>query len=125
MVFQFIENIDEFFLDLQAAIKPEGVLAFAVFNPAFVTKNHGPEKEFDNFVTPNSPTDGLFVFNKHIQIPVFIRTESDYDKHLEPFGFKRIYLDKPIFSTYYLTNFASDSDTSEPEFLVLSYQKLK
>lgn len=123
MVIQFINNVTEFFANINKTLKPGGVLAFAVFNPAYVTKNHGAGKSFDGFATPDHPQHGFLYLTEDTKIPVFIRSLKEYDNQLIPLGYQRIYSDMPEFTTQYLTQYKTDCDTSSPEFLIMVYQK--
>jgi len=123
MAIPFIDPIDQLFSRLNHVLKPGGVLAMAVFNPDYVTKNHGGEKCFCDFETPDQPTTGFLRFKTNIKIPVFIRTLEQYDQQILPLGYKRIFHDVPPFTEEYLANYQIEDDTSFPEFLILVYQK--
>ena len=123
MVIQFIDNMHQFFANINRVLNPGGLLAFAVFNPDYVAKNHGRGKSFEGFETPDRPTYGFLCLTKGTRIPVFIRTIEEYDQQIISLGYKKIYADKPEFTAQYLTQFKTNGDTGSPEFLVLVYQK--
>lgn len=123
MVFQFVEDIESCFRNLDAALKSGGVLSFAVFNPDYVERNHGDGKLFRNFKTPEQPTRGFMAPTEDTMIPVFMRIEEEYDNVLRPLGYQRIYADKPPFTSEFLGKYPSDADTIEPEYLVMTYKK--
>lgn len=123
MVIQFIENSAQFFININKALKLGGLLAFAVFNPDHVTRNHGEGLCFDGFDTPNEPKSGYMCLTKETRIPVFIRTLEEYDDQIIPLGYERIYTEKPGFTSQYLAEYHPSFDTSSPEFLIIVYQK--
>ena len=123
MVFPFVDNMKLLFTNLNNVLKSEGVLAFATFNPEYVTKNHGDEGCFYSFETPSHPKNGFLRFGKNINLPVFIRTLEEYDDQIIPFGYKRIFTDTPPFTTQYLAQYKTSSTTSSAEFLILIYRK--
>ncbi len=123
MVFPFVDNMKLLFTNLNNVLKPEGVLAFATFNPEYVTKNHGDEGCFYGFETTNHPKNGFLRFGKNINVPVFIRPLEEYDDQIIPFGYKRIFTDTPPFTPQYLAQYKTSSTTSSAEFLILVYQK--
>lgn len=123
MVFQFVEDIESCFRNLDAALKSGGVLSFAVFNPNYVERNHGDGKLFRNFQTPEQPTKGFMAATEDTKIPVFMRIEEEYDNALRPLGYQRIYADKPSFTPEFLDKYPSDADTTQPEYLVMTYKK--
>lgn len=123
MVIQFIENVAEFFAQLVNITKSGSVIAFAVFNPDYVAKNHGVGKTFDGFQNPHHPRNGFLCLTEETRIPVFMREVAEYDDYIIPLGFKRIVEDKPAFSAEYMNRYESGCDMSAPEYLVLVYQK--
>ena len=123
MVFQFINNIESCIAHLFDALKPEGVIAFAVFNPEYVAPNHGDTKLFRGFQSPDNPTIGYMVPIENTRIPVFIRTEEEYDAIFIRRGFRRLYSDKPPFTPEFLNKYPSSMDTKKPEYLVIAYQR--
>jgi SAM-dependent methyltransferase len=124
MVISFIDQMEPFFSNVNNALKSGGVLALAVFNPDYVLKNHGEGKCFSGFETATQFKNGFLHFGKNIQLPVFIRTLEEYDAQLISRGYERIFTDTPAFTTEYLTQYKTESDTSSPEFLILVYQKM-
>lgn len=124
MVFQFIEDIESCMSHLSGILKPGGVFAFTVFNPDYVRPKHGEGKLFQNFENPEQPTKGFMVPTADTKIPVFVRTEEEYDDVCTCFGLQRVYLDRPAFTPEFLEKYPSDADTMIPEYLVLVYEKL-
>lgn len=122
MVIPFVQEMRQLFVHLNDALKPGGILAFAVFNPEYVTKNHGAGKPFHDFKTIQQGTSGFLDFG-NIQLAVFIRSLEEYDRQITSLGFTRVFCDTPPFSEKYLTQYQTKSDTSSPEFLILVYQK--
>ena len=123
MVFQFVEEIESCFRNLDAALKSGGVISFAVFNPDYVQPNHGDGKLFQYFKTPEQPTKGFMVPMEDAKIPVFMRIEEEYDNAILPLGYQRIYSEKPPFIPAFLEKYPSDADTTRPEYLVMTYKK--
>lgn len=124
MVFQFVEDIMTCIKDLDGALKSGGVFAFAVFNPDYVKYNHGAGKLFDGFEMPDYPARGYMCLSESTKIPVFVRTITEYDEVFNSIGYHQVYADTPLFTTAFLKQYPTNDDTSCPEYLVLSYQKV-
>ncbi len=125
MVLHFIDNITDMLRQLAALLKPNGVLAFAVFNHDYVMANHGEKRPFNGF-DPQDPVNGFMTIGNDTRIPVFLRTEAEYDAILEPLGFQRIFASKPPFTQEFINKYPSDVlNCSQPEYIVLGYKKLK
>lgn len=123
MVLQFIDNIAEFFANINKVIKSGGVLAFAVFNPAYMTKNSGKGKSFVGFEAFDKADHGFLCLARDTMVPVFMRSLEDYDGQIIPLGYRRIYMDKPEFTADYLSQYKPDGDITFAEYLILVYQK--
>ncbi len=123
MVFQFIDDIEGCIRSLVEILKSGGVFAFAVFNPDYVRNNHGKGKLFDGFENPHVPAQGYMCVGEEIRIPVFMRTESEYDRFASSVGLGRVHADKPPFTEAFLQKYPSGTDTTEPEYLVMVYAK--
>jgi hypothetical protein len=52
-----------------------------------------------------------------------MRTEEEYDQLAASVGYTRIYADKPPFTSAFLEEYPSGTDTVEPEYLVMAYKK--
>jgi len=87
---QFIRNIRKTISHFDKALKPNGLLIFAVFNPQFV-KNCIKENvllvDFDSRINPKK---GFFCLGDKIRIPTYIRTASEYISILKEKGFKKL-----------------------------------
>jgi SAM-dependent methyltransferase len=122
MVLQFIEDVQTALSDLHNGLNNTGVLAFAVHNPAYVRANVGKGKKFTGFDDPQSPERGYIHLGDQA-VPFFLRDERFYDEMLTAIGLKRVYSDRPPFTKDFLDKYPVNADTSEPEFLVLVYQR--
>jgi 2-polyprenyl-3-methyl-5-hydroxy-6-metoxy-1,4-benzoquinol methylase len=125
MVLQFIKDLEETLHSLCLMLNPSGILAFAVFNPAYVLTNHGEAKPFQDFTEEENFSVGSMCPTNDARIPVFIRSEQDYDALLRPFGVTRIHMEKPPFNEEFLKKFPKRTSTDESEYLVLVYLKEK
>jgi ubiquinone/menaquinone biosynthesis C-methylase UbiE len=86
MTFQFIEDIEKAFEDLSKVLKPGGVFAFAVFNPAFIKESLRTNSYFEEFDFFEKPKRGMLKLNGN-KIPVFIRTAQEYNSLLKKINF--------------------------------------
>lgn len=124
MVFHFIANIAGTLRQLANILRTNGVLAFAVFNRKYIMANHGDKRPFDGFA-PHNPDCGHMTIGAESRIPVFLRTETEYDAMLEPLGFQRIFASEPSFTEEYINRYSDDThDCSQPEYIILGYRKL-
>ncbi len=124
MVFQFIKDIAGTFKVISALLKPNGVLAFAVFNPEYVKSNCGIDMPFQDFANKEELTEGCFCPEPDLKIPVYIRDEKNYDSLLETIGFRRIAAYRPPFTQEFLSLYPmSGANTDCSEYIVMVYQK--
>lgn len=117
MALQFISGIDDTLEALDSALQPNGLFAFAVFNPEFVSSNTGNAGYFEH-------KDGqLCMMADGLHIPVYTRDENDYDKRLCKLGYNRFFLKKPEFTSEFLERYPQSMNTQFSEYLILVYQK--
>lgn len=122
MALQFIPNIAETFDDLDKALHPQGIIAFAVFNPDFIRTNTGEDRMFIQKDRPEQGTD-LFMVAGGMYIPVYSRSEYDYDTLLESLGYVRVFCKRPEFTHDFLEKYPQSADTSFSEYLIMGYRK--
>lgn len=117
MVFQFIEEIEACLNSFDLALGGGGVLAFAVFNPAYIEVNTGEQKPF------RRAEEGMTLVLGGHPIPVYVRDEQTYATMLEKRGYRKVHIDFPPFTENFLAKYPLPCDTSSPEFLVMVYQR--
>ena len=71
----------------------------------------------------NQPVHGYMSVSEDVRIPVFIRAEAEYDQIVVSLGVTRVYVEKPPFTSLFLEKHHSATDTNQPEFLAMAYQK--
>lgn len=123
MTFQFIENIEKAFKDLASVIEKNGILIFAVHNPAQIKDYLNKEILFQDFDSKKDPKKGILNLGSN-KIPIFIRTASEYNHILQKYGFQPILETYPPFTKEFLDKFPASYPTDIPEFLILGYKKL-
>ena len=122
MVFQFIRDIEAALDDLDTALCPNGVMAFAVFNPDFIQANCGENKLFINADVDDQGTLLRMVI-ENTSIPVYPRTAQDYHVLLKRRGYSRVICKKPKFTREFLAQYPMQDDTRFSEYIVMVYQK--
>jgi len=75
MVLQFIDNIEQTIESLANSLDKDGVIIFAVFNPAFVHDNMAGRQLFK---TADSSNMAHMELKPGIQIPFYLRSAQDY-----------------------------------------------
>ncbi len=118
MVFQFIEAIEETIAQFNQALSAGGVIAFAVFNPDFIQANLGKDKVFQA-----NEIGGSSMHVRDLSIPLFQRTEDQYDSIMHRYACERIFMDKPPFTQEFLEKYPTPDDTEFSEYLILGYRK--
>lgn len=104
MVLPFIQDLDLCLSQLAARLKTGGTLAFAVFNPAFVSSHRDFARAGDQILLRIQ--DELF--------EVYPRTADDYKRGLVPLGFREIRRDLPP---------SPDAPEEVPEYLLMTFRK--
>jgi len=122
MVFQFIENIDDVINDLDAVLCPNGVIAFAVFNPDFIQTNIGKNCLFMQ-TAKRSRKASTFMTVEGASIPVYPRSEHDYHAVLKARGYSHVMCRKPRFTRDFLEKYPIPDNTRFSEYLIMVYQK--
>ena len=123
MVFQFIENIEESLKILTQKLKKNGLLAFAVHSPEYVTNCLKYHIRFDDFDSDENPTKGVIKINNEESIPIYIRKAEEYNRILLSLGFKNIMEQYPPFTKEFLQKYPKKGPTDKPEFMILSYSR--
>ncbi len=124
MVFQFIEPIEDTLQKITQVLESQGLLVFAVFNPAWVSLCLKASTLFYQFDSVEAPTRGIIRFGEHTEIPTFVRTAADYDALLTPLGYQKILEEYPPFTKKFLAKYPTDTPTSVSEYLILGYRRL-
>jgi trans-aconitate methyltransferase len=109
MVFQFVEELDDHFGLLFAALERGGIFSFVVFNPAFISEHLEAKTELfiiDQCGCPQMVLEGR-------PTPVYSRSAGDYEALLTQRGFE-------VLSSYVK---AYSEDTGAGRFMVLSCTK--
>ncbi len=117
MVLPFVAVIEQTLDDLDKALEPQGIIAFAVFNPDFIQANMGDDCLFQQ------NEEGVYLCMKGEKIPVYPSDKSVYDALLKKRGYRRILCKKPKFTREFLKAYPQTMDTLFAEYLVMVYQK--
>ena len=123
MVFQFIQDVAEAFACMSAALNPKGLLAFAVFNPDYIKCNIGADLPFQDFAATGLG-QGSFCPNQTLKIPMYIRSEEEYEAIAQPLGLCRVAACRPPFTEEFLNRYPEPGiNTSQPKYIIMVYQK--
>ncbi|HWY78959.1 MAG TPA: class I SAM-dependent methyltransferase [Candidatus Sulfotelmatobacter sp.] len=122
MALQFIENIEETLQDLANILEQDGLLIFAVHNPAQIKEYLQKGILFEEFDSVENPKKGILHLGKN-KIPIFIRTAQEYTQLLQPIGFEQLLEAYPPFTKEFSEKYPIVDPTSEPEYLILGYRK--
>lgn len=122
MVFQFIPDIDACFAALDKAIAPNGVLAFAVFNPDYVCANCGEGMPFRKLTKPCEGADYLLTLGGP-SVPVYLRVQEEYARLFEANGYRSVHVEYPPFTPEFQAKFPDIVDRTHSEYLVMVWQK--
>lgn len=121
MVSQFISNIDSVIVQLLNALRPGGLFIQAVFNPLFVLHVNNRDRLFKGF---NGGTNkGVMEMKAGVEIPLYIRSRSNYCQLFSDLGYEEVYYDCPHFTREYLAKYRVPFSTDEPEFLIQGFTK--
>ncbi|MBU1695013.1 MAG: class I SAM-dependent methyltransferase [Verrucomicrobia bacterium] len=123
MVLQFIPDLKATAQALDRVLKPGGLLAFAVFNPAFVQRLLEAGMLFKDFDSPTPPRRGIMELVEGVAVPVFIRSEEEYRALFARLGYTCALVARPPFTAEFLRRYPVPFPTDEPEFLILGFQK--
>lgn len=128
---QFIKNIRKTFSHFDKALKPNGLLIFAVFNQQFV-KNCIKENvllvDFDSNINPK---EGYFCLGDKVRIPTYIRSAEEYKNMLKARGYRKILETYPPFTKKFLAKYPLKippnkiAPSKDPEYMILGFVKNK
>lgn len=118
MVLQFIEDIAATASRLLSLLQPGGLIVHAVFNPDFV-KDNLKQHVFKGFANHRS---GFMELKPGVEIPVFIRSASDYRAIFESLGCVEVYRDCPAFTEAFLEKYDMPFSTKSPEYLIQAFR---
>ncbi len=115
-VFQFIENIEKTFKNLNNHLNENGLIIFAVFNPKFVKKH--------NFFKPVDDGVSRLFIPDVMDMTVYIRNSKNYEDILSKIGYKKISEQYPDFTDDLLKNYDIGLTKEDKEFMILAFQKV-
>ena len=122
MVFQFVQDIESTMDDLDKALRPGGLIAFAVFNPDHVRNNKGKGGAFLQ-ISGRSSSIETFMLISAGRIPVYIRTERVYNSLLRERGYTRVLCKRPRFTRAFLDRYPQSIDTRFSEYIIIVIKK--
>ncbi|MBN2015463.1 class I SAM-dependent methyltransferase [Candidatus Dojkabacteria bacterium] len=126
---QFIRNIRKTIAHLDKALKPNGLLIFAVFNPQFAINCIKENVLLVNFDSDTHPKEGFFCLGDKIRIPTFIRTASEYERMVTERGYKKVLETYPRFTKKFLKKYPLKvppdkiAPSKDPEYMILGFVK--
>jgi len=126
---QFIEDIRKTISNFDKALKPKGLLIFAVFNPQFVLNCIKENVLLVDFDSETNPKKGFFCLGDKIRIPTYIRTASEYISMLKEKSFKKILETYPPFTKSFLKKYPLKvppdklAPSKDPEYMILGFVK--
>lgn len=123
MTLQFIPDIENTVLNLSKALKPSGLLVFAVHNPAFVSDWIKAKYRYIGFDSEEHPTKGLLQFGREVEIPIYIRSATEYSDIAEKSHLQALLESYPPFTEEFLKKYPVDGPTQNSEFMILGYKK--
>jgi 2-polyprenyl-3-methyl-5-hydroxy-6-metoxy-1,4-benzoquinol methylase len=123
MVLQFIPNFIDAIQRLAVALKAEGFLIIAVFNPAFMQAwlTTG-DPHYVGFDSVDNPTKGTLLFGE-IAVPTYIRSAAQYNQVAVQNGLSPTHEAYPPFNHDFLAKFPVDGPTEYAEHMILCYKK--
>lgn len=117
MVLPFVEDLSAIATAFSAALKPQGLIICATFNPAFITENAG-----HLFFPPVKTTETkILELQPGVKIPFYDRSAADYQQIFESIGYEEVYRERPAFTPEFLAQHSMPFSTAEPEFLVQGF----
>ena len=122
MTFPFIENVSETFGALSTALKPTGLLCFAVFNPDWVRDCLKSNISFSSFDSIENPKKGLKIFGE-LQTPVYIRNAQEYSEIAKNVGLSKILEAYPPFTPEFISKYPDNRPKHLSEYIILGFQK--
>jgi len=118
MVLQFIDDIAPVIDSILSVLNPKGLIVFAVFNPKFIEDNSN-SSVFSGFESYRS---GYMELKEGIKIPVYNRSESEYREIFESRGLEEVYLDHPIFTKEFLSEYEMPFSTTYSEYQIQGFR---
>ena len=118
MVMPFIADLRAMTAAFINALKPNGLIIQATFNPAFIAenKNHA-------FFPPAEQNDlSQIELKPGVKIPFYQRSAADYQKTFASYQYEEVYRDLPPFTSGFLDSYPMPFATKEPEYLVQGFQ---
>lgn len=117
MVMQFIEDLDQLIKASRKALKQDGLVVTAVYNPQFIERCIKEGKKFQRL--PEHPQR----YEARNGITAHIRDESWYKSEFEKAGFKIENTNYPPYTEEFLRAFKVDFPTDVPEYMILTFRK--
>jgi SAM-dependent methyltransferase len=104
MALQFVADIKPLLTDFAAALEMGGHLIFAVHNPAY----HSGE---------------ALRFSNGVEVPIYIRSASEYHAAAARAGFEPLLEEYPPFTVEFIARYPTYAGRPAPEYLILGYRK--
>jgi SAM-dependent methyltransferase len=104
MALQFVADIMPLLTDFAAALEMGGHLIFAVHNPAY----HSGE---------------TLRFSNGVEVPIYIRSASEYHAAAARAGFEPLLEEYPPFTVEFIARYPTYAGRPAPEYLILGYHK--
>jgi 2-polyprenyl-3-methyl-5-hydroxy-6-metoxy-1,4-benzoquinol methylase len=126
---QFVRNIRKTLTHFDKALKSNGLLIFATFNPQFVKNCIKENVLLINFDSATNPTKGFFCLGDNIRIPTYIRTAKEYERMLTDKGYKKVLETYPPFTKKFLEKYPLKvppdkiAPSQDPEYMILGFVK--
>jgi 2-polyprenyl-3-methyl-5-hydroxy-6-metoxy-1,4-benzoquinol methylase len=121
-VFQFIEDINAVAESLYHALKPGGMLVFAVFNPEFVVRCVTEQKMVYELVSSTEGTTA-YVDIQDVTFKIWVRDECEYKQIFGDVGFTFLSTDYPPFTPEFVRKYNWPLPSDVSEYLIMAFRK--
>ncbi len=119
--FDWIRPIEQVLAQLARALKPRGLMIFAVFPERHIVDSLRIRDLFEDFDFSEQPPTGVANFDG-IRVPVYVRSPGFYDGLFARMNFDKVLEYYPPFPRVFLEQYAWRGSL-EPEMMILAYQK--
>jgi len=127
--FQFVRNSRKTLSNLDKALKPNGLLIFAVFNQQFVKNCIRENVLLIDFDSDTKPKKGFFCLGDKIRIPTYIRIAKEYESMLTDKGYKKVLESYSPFTKEFLKKYPLKippdkvAPSEDSEYMILGFVK--
>jgi trans-aconitate methyltransferase len=104
MVLQFVEDVRSVFATLTNSLSNDGVIVFAVHNPAYVERSIEKGRKPPYELTEHGRRTTLRL-RADAPVPLYVRTAEEYDALLTECGFSRVLHSEPPFTQEFIDRF--------------------